>query len=76
MKKMLPSGVELAVLGTVAVLTAVVFATLQPENALLFLSFPLMLTSMLMGARRSGKLGATAAALKTVAVEVQREQAA
>ena len=74
MKKMLPSGVELAVLGTLAVLCAVVFSTLENEGLMVFFTFPILLTSMIMGACRTGKLGATHAA--AVPVKAKAEQAA
>jgi hypothetical protein len=75
MKKMLPSGVEVAVLGTIAVLMATVFATLQQDTAIIFFAFPLLLTGMLMGARRTGKLGSTGP-LKAAIAEQPAEQTA
>jgi hypothetical protein len=72
MKKMLPSGVELAVLATMAVLCAVVFASLQDERVMIFFTFPILLTGMIMGARRTGKLGATHASVAVVKVEAEQ----
>lgn len=66
MKKrlLLPSLVELAILGAFAVIAAVVVASRPDTRAMMIVAFfPLMLTAMLMGARRSGQLSAKPAPL-------------
>jgi hypothetical protein len=55
----LPSAVELAILGTAAILVAVFCATDPGATRFLpVLLFPMVLAAMLMGARRTGQLAA------------------
>ena len=58
MKRMLPNGTELAILGTIAVLCASMLASGGNAGILPVIAFPLILTAMLMGARRTGQLSA------------------
>ena len=58
MKRMLPNGTELAILGTIAVLCASMLASGGNAAILPVIAFPLILTAMLMGARRTGQLSA------------------
>lgn len=58
MKRMLPNGTELAILGTIAVLCASMLASGDNAGILPVIAFPLILTAMLMGARRTGQLAA------------------
>ena len=58
MKRMLPNGTELAILGTIAVLCAAMLAGGANANILPIIVFPLILTAMLMGAKRTGQLAA------------------
>jgi hypothetical protein len=55
---MLPNGTELAILGTIAVLSAAMLAGGANVGLLPIVVFPLMLTAMLMGAKRTGQLAA------------------
>jgi hypothetical protein len=58
----LPSGVELAILATSAVLCAAILAGMPGYDfALVVLAFALGLGAMLMGARRTGQLASSPA---------------
>ena len=56
MRRMLPNVTELSVLATLAVLAAVVLLTMDSHTVLPVVAFPVLITSMLMGARRTGHL--------------------
>ena len=58
MKRMLPNGTELAILGTIAVICAAMLAGGQNAAILPIVVFPMILTAMLMGAKRTGQLSA------------------
>lgn len=59
MKNLVPGGVELSILGALAVVCAGVVALVGPrEEALLSCGFTLLLVSMLLGARKAGHLSA------------------
>jgi hypothetical protein len=58
MKRMLPNGTELAILFTSAVLCAAMLVGGTSPNILPVVVFPLVLTAMLMGAKRTGQLSA------------------
>jgi hypothetical protein len=75
MKRMLPNGTELAILGTIAVLCASMLASGGNAGILPVIAFPLILTAMLMGARRTGQLAAVrqpVAGSQAVAEKVER----
>ena len=56
MRRMLPSVVELSILATLAVLAAAVLISLGQPSVIPFVTFPLLIVSMLLGARRMGHL--------------------
>jgi hypothetical protein len=56
MKRMLPNGTEMAILGTIAVICAAMLADGQNAAILPIVVFPMILTAMLMGAKRTGQL--------------------
>lgn len=56
MKRMLPNRVELLILAAVALIASAVLTTSGKPEALAVVAFPLLLGSMLMGARRMGHL--------------------
>ena len=58
MKRMLPNGTELAILGTFAVICAAMLGGGQNAGILPVVMFPMILTAMLMGAKRTGQLSA------------------
>jgi hypothetical protein len=58
MKRMLPNGTELAILATIAVICAAMLAGGANANIMPIVVFPMILTAMLMGAKRTGHLAA------------------
>ena len=59
MKRLLPDRVELAILGILALVTALVAGLCsEPQVGLAFGSMPLYVTACLMGMRRNGQLSA------------------
>ena len=56
MKSLLPNAVELIILAVVAVVSAAFVSRLTPDDgSLALLAFPLLLLSLVMGARRTWK---------------------
>lgn len=62
MKRLVPTRRDLIILAILAIVCALAMTVLSAtyEKAIAAIGFPLLLTSMLMGARRSGKLDAAA----------------
>lgn len=57
MKLVFPSAVELSIFATFAVLAALIFPFVRGSaGGIIALGFPMVLTCMLLGARRNGKL--------------------